>query len=94
MDKDEIIDKLKLTPEQLKAFKRMKRALSDFEKLGGKLIGNNDLQYALNRKYFVEACDSYSNIPNAPHILLDEAKLHSLVINDPYSDSPPYVVVR
>lgn len=93
MTEQEIRDKLKLTKEQEKAFVRMKRALRDFENAGGRLVGSNEFQYAMNGEYFVDAHDS-ENSKLENYISLDDAELDSIRIQDPFNDASPYIEVR
>ncbi|WNA15527.1 hypothetical protein [Acinetobacter phage HFM1] len=95
MTHDEMIEKLKLTPEQQKAFNRMKKALKDFEKAGGMLLGSNDSQYALNGKNVAGHEDGYSyGIDESTSIKIDDTENEYLNILDPYNDVSPWVIVK
>lgn len=95
MNKDQMIDKLSLTPEQQKAFNRFKKALKDFEKAGGMLLGSNDQQYALNGRNVEGHEDYYEHHPDeSKSIRLDEALLDCVHIRDPYNDASPWVIVN
>ncbi|CCH57721.1 hypothetical protein A323_gp13 [Acinetobacter phage AP22] len=95
MTHDEMIEKLKLTPEQQKAFNRMKKALKDFEKAGGMLLGNNDCQYALNGKNVAGHEDYYKHEADENiSIRLDDTENEYLNISDPYNDASPWVIVK
>lgn len=94
MTNEDKIKKLKLTHEQQKAFNRMKKALDDFKKAGGVLVGSNDFQYALNGFNFMGAHDHYSNNCEKNYISLDDADMDSIQIKDPFNDAPPYIEVK
>lgn len=95
MTEQDMIDKLKLTPEQLSSFKRMQKALKEFEKAGGKLIGSNDFNYAVNGKYVLDVKDSYLNsIDKSNSIYLSDTSAPSIHISEPYVDSSPFIVVK
>ena len=93
MTNEEMIEKLKLTTDQKKAFNRLKKALKDFESVGGVLVGNNDQQYALNGCNYVNAYDSYNHGDSENRILIDDAELDYVKIPDSFSDSSPYIEV-
>lgn len=96
MTEDEKINAVKLTPEQQKAFNRMKKAYADFQKLGGILVGNNDSQHALNGLRVSKCVDYYSNHPSdrSNIIALDETRTEYLKINDPFNDASPLVILK
>ena len=94
MTEQDIIDKLKLTPEQLSAFKRMQKALKEFEKAGGQLIGVNDYYYAVNGKKVIEVRDSYLNSANKSSILVEDTEAPNIHISNPFIDSSPFIVVK
>lgn len=94
MNEDEMRDKLKLTPDQKRAFNSLKRSLKDFESLGGVLVGSNEFQYALNGVNFVDAHDYYQNDLEENYIRLCDADLESIIIRDPFNDAEPYIEVR
>jgi hypothetical protein len=94
MTEQEMIDKLKLTPEQSKAFKRMSKALNDFNNAGGQLIGNNDYQYAVNGKNVSAVKDSYLNTPKeGMSIGVGDVQAPSIHMSDPFIDSSPFIVL-
>ena len=93
MTEQEMIDKLRLTADQKRAFNRLKKALKDFEDAGGILVGNNEFQYAMNGQYFICSHDSYENDKLENYIELDGAGLDYVIIRDSYSDSAPYIEV-
>ncbi|WP_312969039.1 hypothetical protein [Acinetobacter gerneri] len=96
MTEDEKINAVKLTPEQQKAFNRMKKAYADFQKLGGILVGHNEFQHALNGLRVSECVDDYLNTPSdeSNAIKLDEIESESLVIEDPFIDASPWVILN
>lgn len=92
---EEKIEKLKLTQDQQKAFNRLKRALKDFEKAGGLIVGSNEFQYAMNGYNVYSHCDSYEQTPDKElSIKVDDANLDCVVILDPYCDASPWIILN
>lgn len=94
MTEQEMIDKLKLTSVQMSAFKRIKKALKDFEEAGGQLVGVNDNYYAVNSKEVIEVRDSYLNTAGKSSILVEDTEAHNIHISNPFIDSSPFIVVK
>lgn len=94
MTEQEMIDKLKLTPVQMSAFKRIKKALKDFEEAGGQLVGVNDFFYAVNGREVIEVKDSYLNTAKKSSILVEDTEAPNIHISNPFIDSSPFIVVK